>query len=706
MAVLYSVRYGTTPIMGADDSIILNEGERKVLRVTKKWEKKDSFFLFILLILTCVFNLFLVDKFYTITEGWFQDFANYIKDGKVPYRDFYLFIPPFWPALMTLISTLSDNTFLYFRIYGVLERIIVVTISFIILHHSFRSDHIFIALLAASAVYISNLQDLFYGYYQTALLLVLILIWLSILICESVDTKKRTIYAIVYGTLAGITTMAKLPAGVIMFCILTFITFFTLYKRGENALRTTIISIASYLISIFLCLIPWVILGAFNPMIEQLLKGSSSKGSLFTILFGFFPKIITADSVSFLVLMVLLSAGIYLNVHFSHQNRVPTDGLCLCQLVSGAVETILVVLIFIPFYNAAAFSEYFYAFPPKFRALLFSTIVMGILCAVLKTKNDQKTEVKFSRSLARCSVISFTTLTLLLSVLLWYIMTHDLRYLNYSNERQIRQGFHYALFFFETALAVLYFVQLISGNTEEKATKLLIVSAAWGIMYIHGMSNLIEDHAMLLSLSFVICALLEIRFAAFNKLKNALVYVLCIFIFTSIFVQRCYVPYHWWGVETIDNVYVSTFTYKDGKLAGLRGSESATEALNEIYDIVLSTKKEGDTMFSFPHISYFNVMSDLRNDLFAKTHFFDVCSDKVAASDAECLLREPPTYIVWMDISENAWNVHEDLFRNGNMCGQREIKNAYEELVNTGEYQLLWDGVVGSSDPIFVWRKY
>ena len=109
-------------------------------------------------------------------------------------------------------------------------------------------------------------------------------------------------------------------------------------------------------------------------------------------------------------------------------------------------------------------------------------------------------------------------------------------------------------------------------------------------------------------------------------------------------------------------------------------------------------------MYSFPHIAYFNVMADMRNTMFAKTHFFDVCSDENAAADAQELLRETPTYIVWMDVSEETWTIHEKLFRNGAPSGQRELVRSYEKLINSGKYELLWEGTIDASDPLYLWR--
>ena len=41
-----------------------------------------------------VFNILLINKFFPVTEGWFQDYARYMHQEFFPYRDFYIPVPP------------------------------------------------------------------------------------------------------------------------------------------------------------------------------------------------------------------------------------------------------------------------------------------------------------------------------------------------------------------------------------------------------------------------------------------------------------------------------------------------------------------------------------------------------------------------------------------------------------------------------------
>src|SRR5690349_10984034 len=68
--------------------------------------QESSLTLLLLLVVCAAFSLLLVTSYFPITEGWFQDFSNYMSKGLVMYRDFYMFIPPGTPILMHAISAL------------------------------------------------------------------------------------------------------------------------------------------------------------------------------------------------------------------------------------------------------------------------------------------------------------------------------------------------------------------------------------------------------------------------------------------------------------------------------------------------------------------------------------------------------------------------------------------------------------------------
>lgn len=176
-------------------------------------------------------------------------------------------------------------------------------------------------------------------------------------------------------------------------------------------------------------------------------------------------------------------------------------------------------------------------------------------------------------------------------------------------------------------------------------------------------------------------------------------FILCVFI------QRCNFPYHWWGVNALHPVRESKYEYKDPDLAGIVGDKASVNELNKIYDLINSLKKDGDTMYTFPHINYFNVMSGLDSPTFAKVHYFDVCPDYIVDRDLGRLRSNPPTFVMIQNFDESAWKIHEDLFRNGKQSAQRIIIDYYQSQLFQGKYKLLDEFRVGNSDKIILLFK-
>ena len=57
-----------------------------------------------------VYQISYMNSFYPITEGWFTAYGSLIRGGDVPYRDFLLPLPPFYPALIACIRSLFGES--------------------------------------------------------------------------------------------------------------------------------------------------------------------------------------------------------------------------------------------------------------------------------------------------------------------------------------------------------------------------------------------------------------------------------------------------------------------------------------------------------------------------------------------------------------------------------------------------------------------
>ena len=114
----------------------------KEIEKRNKWERVIA--ILVLSIITMVYSGLVCSKYFPITEGWFQDYARYISQGQFIYRDFYCPVPPGYIWITTLLCNLTNYSFLALRIYGILERVALLIIVYLLLSRVLLVEQAFI----------------------------------------------------------------------------------------------------------------------------------------------------------------------------------------------------------------------------------------------------------------------------------------------------------------------------------------------------------------------------------------------------------------------------------------------------------------------------------------------------------------------------------------------------------------------------------
>lgn len=659
--------------------------EGQILKM-EKLKSDDNIALGLLLIVYGAFNILLIGKFFPVTEGWFQDYANYMNNGQEMYNDFYMFIPPGFPWLMTLLSKLFGNYFIVFRMYGVLERLLLIGLTYKLFRHIFSTKITFFATFIAGIVYISNIQDVFYGYYQTSLLLGVISLYFCVKIYEKFN-EKPYIYAFLFGVFTSVSFLFKQTQGLLLAlaigCMLIAATVRSDYKKLLKCIGVFAIGVISLFVIILSVL---AYQGSVSNFINQVFKGATSKGSLKDVLFGFWTRIVTKESVLITVLFGCFIICTWLKTKY---NRI---WVALIQWIS-----IIVCMIWFSKIVFQSFIQRDSSYPVTPIAAFFLLLIISIFIFA---------EVKFSVLSTKAGDAKWFVFlcSLGLSAMILLVSHFKISFMDYNVHRSFRQYIIFAIFFIEIIYSLYLLYLVVIKRLAEHGTKLIICVASWAVMYVHGFSYIIEDHSALLSLTFFLGAILSAEIVM-ARLKNMIVILLSFIMIFSITLQRNWFTYYWWGVEMTNTTYDAILSFDDPLLKGIKGNAQTVGPMNTIYHLIENNKTEDSTLYAFPHMNYFNVMSELPSPTFAKVHYFDVCSDDQAIKDAELLLETPPSFIIWMEFTEEEWTVHEDYFRNGNRSGQREIQDAYYSLINSGEYTLAGVYNINFSDPIYLWIK-
>lgn len=265
--------------------------------------------LLVVLAVTATSQLVMYNRYLPLQEGWFTVFAQSIIAGKVPYRDFYLFIPPVYAYVTVALVKTFGTSFIVFRTWGVVERILLAGALYLVLERPFKARSAAIATIIGVAVFASNNSDVIHGYTQFTLTLVLAATYLVML---AIERRGRTGYALVAlaGVLGGIAFLTKQSLG--LFCVVALVlALWLVFLRGEPGR-----GVASASIFVTGAAIPVVIAalwlqgqGALSAALGEIFGGASSKGSFFSILFGFIGRTLTLDDV-----LVLIALGLTLVV--------------------------------------------------------------------------------------------------------------------------------------------------------------------------------------------------------------------------------------------------------------------------------------------------------------------------------------------------------------------------------------------------------
>ena len=217
------------------------------------------------------------------------------------------------------------------------------------------------------------------------------------------------------------------------------------------------------------------------------------------------------------------------------------------------------------------------------------------------------------------------------------------------------------------------------------------------------LSATLEEIFAILFVPIVIVYCLE--FVIKKNIGKCGITIACFMICFCCLSQKLYIPYDWheWRTPSLlskeNNIQKSDI---DG-LEGYYLSESDKTSYKEIINSIINNSSEDEVLFQFSSIPLFNVLSQ-RRSVYAAIPYFDVCPDNLAIRTAEELEEELPKLVLFDEMSEWRWVLHEEVFRSSNVSGQRAILDFYNDYVQK-YYRLLgaYDNNVG--EVVCLWKR-
>ena len=640
-------------------------------------EKKRKYLLLLLsIVIIVVYSAIYWNRVIPFTDGWGIYYAELMKTGKYPYRDFYVYLPPLNLVIDSILWKLSFGYFIIYRLYRVAERIILLTLIYKLLNKVVNPEISAIASVAG-VLYVSLTNfDLLGDYNQTAnvVLVLMTMILLKIVSDKNISNKK---YLFFLGVMIGISFLLKqtvfVASGLFLFVFLTMI---YIVDKNKNYIVDVIVTFMGAIVPILIAILVLIKKEAFFPFFEQVFIDAGAKGSLVTTLTSLFVILIKPKVI--IIGLWFLGIGISLKKNNYYGIIITVLGLFL--------SIFLIYRNYLISINNIANNN-----------ILFACCIFIIICTICFGYLNLK-EVK--------KLIYFEILVgvviVLKSCAYLYKNTDVAKYINDNIQ----------LFTFMGEVCVLYAIigVVIFGyelyayiKTKEK------VHVRWAALTICGLIGCYYTAMTCVDYisawGTILIVPIEIAYVLSKKTKisfltNSLIFLCIIVAFIGGISKKITNGYQWWGW---DEVACSSDELTDidiKKLKGFRVDRTVKELYESIYTVIKENTDDSSVIYGFPHVKIFNVLVDnvdMKN--FVPIPFYDVCADDYAKADAALLNDNPPDIVIWCDIP-GCMEVHEKIFRDGEKLGQREIVKWFNNMLDKQEYVLI-----GQHDNLFVYKR-
>jgi hypothetical protein len=217
-------------------------------------------------------------------DAWHYFYGQQILAGKVPYRDFYLFVTPLGPLKNASLIALFGNHIIVPHIVAIVELMILAMVLVAWISRLFPEFETAVGVTTAMALYIFCMtSEALSGLHQEAVFFPVLAGWVASLALS----RKRTGFFALAGMLAGMALLAKQTSGVATLACLGILLPILLWRlEGVPAATKATVSYASGAVIPLALVSMWLGRnGAMEAFVsDTFLRGSTSKGPLLGII--------------------------------------------------------------------------------------------------------------------------------------------------------------------------------------------------------------------------------------------------------------------------------------------------------------------------------------------------------------------------------------------------------------------------------------
>lgn len=622
--------------------------------------------------------------------GWFNYYGWQLATGANIYSDIYCFLPPGFPWLcMILYKIIGNDIFLYYCL-GIGVSVITSVMVYIVVCRLVSPVCSLICTIIGSLITCGFVPHLPFDYNPV---LQFIVVLAAFFLSDNTKNKKKYFIA---GILLGISILFKQTAFVYVIIVLTMLWYFN-YKNDTQEIFS--LNLRIIILGIMVVILPVIIYfyatDTLFLAVQEISHASVAKGVSESPIDTLVQVVKRFYKYGFSAVIILLAVFLCLKSLVGDEIR----NSQFKPIYSVLNYTIFLLIIFkiVRCFQMVNYNNY---------NLLLVVIIVNYFFWILYTLKDL-VFIREKINILAGKICEFHKLDLLIPIgmimLISLVYLFGFDYITAIYYNGITDAFRFVKrsisdISFWWSLFICFWIAFIKHikDINDSLWVFIVVNLLFQCTIFLSTGSLDETFS-LATVSFSLAYLVR------NKNLKRYVYLclICAFVIVASVAQKQLISYTWhgWACTGLNNPGV---TYVDSRVPGLSGftldkeTELAYENITDAIQIYSSTS---DIVYEFPHITLFNVLCDRKLGTFAVAHFFDVCPDDVFEKDFRMIKNHDPKMFIWMDLDENIWKVHEDLFRGGRSLSARKLIIYYDDYIKNN-YKLVY-----SYRNIFVWVK-
>ncbi len=596
-----------------------------------------------------VYQDFYALGYYPISEGWFSEYSHLIRGGAIPYRDFYLLLPPLYTLQIAAFQTVFGEGFFALRILGVVVTCAIALTLMDILRHFFNPWACALAAVLGTVYYQSG--NAYIGYDFTQFLSLYLLIAAAMLLRSIIprDDEKRTLQALLlcaatgfFSALATLIKQSNGGVGSFGLCFAGMLIAVLLY-RPHIALKRIASFFAGFALPMIVTVLWLLKKGALSAFMQDVFsRALTAKGGgrLFDWVYEYYSdpsRFLRPVQLMFTVLFILLAA---------------------MALITGAIAS------FVSFRRRGHVdrADVLAVFRRPFQGRLNAGSWQGAIVCVT--------------GLVALYMITFGVIhgvCFLCSTLrTWSSFVRGHIYIWSGNAYLVG--------------SVVALVSLWKSRSLLSARFLSVSLFGVGLVFGNGLSAGLSEISAYLGITMLFAFLIDawLPLVVPSLLPVFVALAFCI----PLIDQKMEKPYYWWELTT-PAVRTSACADATGLLSGLCLPPDEYGSIMHIAAIVAANSGPDDSIYVYPHMPVFYLLSNRAPFENAVVSWFDFTSDELSARVSNGLETHPPAVIVVAEIPDSALLAHERLFRHNQPLPQRAILAAINDLLAKGRLKRI-----------------